>query len=80
MLFHDEIIYCDGKLVGRVTSGAYGYSVEKPLGMGYLESKNPILWEYIPNGNYQIDVAGELVSAKLSLTPFFDPKNARIRN
>lgn len=79
-LFHDEIIYCDGKLVGRVTSGAYGYSVEKPLGMGYLESKNPILWEYIPNGNYQIDVAGELVSAKLSLTPFFDPKNARIRN
>jgi aminomethyltransferase len=35
---HDMPIEKDGRVVGRVTSGTFGPSLEKPIGMGYVET------------------------------------------
>src|SRR6185369_394190 len=36
LLLGDEPIYRDGALVGRITSGAYGHTLGRSVGMGYV--------------------------------------------
>ena len=78
LIFHDETIYLDNRIVGRVSSGAYSYYYEKPMGMGYIEIDKPSSWEDVPKGNYEVDFAGQRVPIRISLLPFFDPKGERI--
>jgi 4-methylaminobutanoate oxidase (formaldehyde-forming) len=58
LLFHDEPIYGDGKVVGRITSGAFGHTLGRAVGLGYVEESGPIR-------NYEIDIAGERVPASV---------------
>src|SRR5881296_1766540 len=37
LLYHDEPIWRDGTLVGRITSGAYGHTIGRAIGLGYVE-------------------------------------------
>lgn len=48
--FGSETIRCDGKIVGRVTTGAFGYTVGKSIALGYL----PI--GYAEKENFEIKV------------------------
>ena len=71
LLYHNEPIWCDGKLVGRTTSGMFGHTVGKSLALGYV----PVEKE----GRYEIEVAGERISAEATLKPFYDQTGARTR-
>ena len=42
LLLHDEPIYCDGKIVGRTTSGNYSFNFEKNMSFGYLNLVSPL--------------------------------------
>ena len=79
LMFHDETIYLDGRVKGRITSGAFGYSFDRPVGMGYLLSEHPRRWETLDAGTCEVDIAGERVPATLSLTPFYNPAGERLR-
>ncbi len=80
LLFHDETIYLDGAVAGIVTSGAFGYAFERSVGMGYLENCPAIDADEMAANYYEVDLAGELVPARLSLQPFYDPKGERLRS
>ena len=75
LLYHNEPIWRDGVLVGRITSGMYGHFVGKSLGMGYVSTGHE--WQA---GVYEVEVAGERVAADVQLSPFYDPKSARVRS
>jgi 4-methylaminobutanoate oxidase (formaldehyde-forming) len=76
LLYHNEPIWRDGVLVGRITSGMFGHT----LGMGYVRSGNgPIDAGYVNAGRYEIGVAGERIPATASLKPFYDPSGQRVR-
>jgi glycine cleavage system aminomethyltransferase T/glycine/D-amino acid oxidase-like deaminating enzyme len=80
LLYHNEPIWRDGVLVGRVTSGMFGHTLGKPLGMGYVENaKGPADQSFVESGRYEIEVAGENIPAQASLRPFYDPSNLRVR-
>ncbi len=80
LLHHNEPIWRDGLIVGRITSGMYGHTVDAPLGMGYVESGEEITdADYVLSGTYEIEVACERVPADVSLRPFYDPSGGRIR-
>ena len=38
LMYHNEPIWRDGVLVGRITSGMFGHTVDAPLGMGYVSA------------------------------------------
>lgn len=81
LLYHNEPIFRDGQLVGRITSGMYGHTVGASLGLGYVgEPAVKISPEFISAGRFEIEVAGERVSAKASLRPFYDPTNRRVKD
>jgi len=80
LLYHNEPIWRDGVIVGRITSGMFGHALGKSLGMGYVEHGTPEAAARLLEGVYQIEVAGERIVADVSLQPFYDPKSTRIKN
>ena len=64
----------DGKIIGWVAAGGYGYSVEKSIIYAYL----PV--EYAKVGTeLQVEFLGEQVGAVVAQSPLWDPKGERIR-
>ncbi|MBL8058609.1 MAG: FAD-dependent oxidoreductase [Anaerolineales bacterium] len=79
LLYHNEPIWRDGRIVGHITSGMFGHTVGAALGLGYLHHDEPITPEWVAAGRYEIEVATERVPARASLQPFYDPAGRRIR-
>ena len=80
LLYHNEPIWRDGELVGKLSSGMFGHTVGAPLGLGYAANRGePVSDDWIASGHYQIEVAAERVPARVSLRPFYDPAGARVR-
>jgi 4-methylaminobutanoate oxidase (formaldehyde-forming) len=80
LLYHNEPIWRDGAIVGRISSGMFGHFVGKSLGMGYVQCQTQgEAPEAILQGRYEIEVAGVKFSAQPSLAPWYDPTSARIK-
>ena len=79
LLFGEEPIFRNGQRVGYLRSGNYGHTLGGAMGFGYVESEDGITPADIREGLFQIQVAGELVPAKASLRPMYDPKGERVR-
>ncbi|MEO1285270.1 MAG: aminomethyltransferase family protein, partial [Pseudomonadota bacterium] len=69
-----EPIFFDGEGVGRVTSGAYGYSVEMSLAMGYVKAGTAKAGDEV-----DVMVLGQPHKARVLAEPPFDPKGERLR-
>ena len=82
LLYHNEPIWRDGVIVGSITSGMYGHSVDASLGMGWVSRTDGGLADrdYVLGGTYEIEVADERVPAKVSLEPWYDPKSTRVHS
>jgi len=59
--------------VGRVTSGGYGYTVEKSIAYAYLPSEHGVGTEVA------VEIFGEWVPGVVAEEPLFDPEGERIR-
>jgi 4-methylaminobutanoate oxidase (formaldehyde-forming) len=60
-------------VVGRVTSGGYGYSIEASIAYAYLPA------DVVPNTAVRIDLFGRWVPATVAKEPMFDPDGSRVR-
>lgn len=80
LLYGDEVIYRDGKLVGYLQTGAYGFTLGGAMGMGFVNHEEDASVKFINSGSYEIDIAGDRYPAKASLRPMYDPLNERVRS
>ena len=79
MLYHHEPILRDGVIVGHLTSGNYGHTLGGSVGLGYVEVEEDVTRDYLESGSFTIDVAGDHIPAKASLSALYDPKAERMR-
>jgi 4-methylaminobutanoate oxidase (formaldehyde-forming) len=79
LLYHNEPILRDGRVVGRISSGAYGHWLGGAVGLGYVPCRPGETAEELLAGSYAVDVAGTVVGAEASLRPLHDPTGARLR-
>jgi glycine cleavage system T protein len=80
LLYHNEPIWRDGELVGKVSSGMFGHTVGAALGLGYVANRGePVTDDWIASGHYEIEVAAERVPARVSLRSFYDPASRRVK-
>lgn len=70
-----EPVRIDGELVGRVTSGGYGYTVGRSIAFAYL----PVASAQ-PGGALEIDIFGEWVTGSVAADVLYDPSGARTRS
>jgi 4-methylaminobutanoate oxidase (formaldehyde-forming) len=80
ILLHDEPIFRDGELVGMTTSGSFGYTLGRSVGMGYVDMPDGADKAWFEGASYKIELGGDQFSAKASVRPFYDPANERIRS
>ena len=79
LLYHNEPIWRDGKRVGYVSSGMFGHTVGRAIGLGFVNNPAGCTAEFVLSGNYEIEVARERFPAKAYLKPVYDPKSERIK-
>ena len=79
LLHHEEPVWAGGRIVGSVTSGAYGHRVGAPLGMGYLHHEGGVTQDWLDSLDLEIEVAWERVPARAQLRAWYDPRNERVR-
>ncbi|WP_425099908.1 GcvT family protein [Tropicibacter sp. S64] len=78
MLYHNEPILRDGKIVGQLTSGGYGHTLGGAVGLGYVPCTGESAEDVLAS-DYEIDVAGRRVKAMAALRPMYDPKGEKVR-
>ena len=71
--FGGEPVFSNNQLVGYITSGGYGYRIDKNLALGYLGS------EHLNDDEFEIEMVGKRFSAKKIARSPFDPENKRMR-
>ncbi|MBC6437591.1 MAG: FAD-dependent oxidoreductase [Rhodobacteraceae bacterium] len=79
LTFGKEPIMRNGKVVGRLTSASYGWSVGGAIGMGYVTRQDGQPVKNLADAAYEILVAGRRVKADASLRALYDPGTARVR-
>jgi 4-methylaminobutanoate oxidase (formaldehyde-forming) len=79
VLLGRETIFRDGRQVGWLTSGGYGYSVTKNIGYGYVRNADGVPTDWLLAGRYDLEVATERVPAQIHLAPLYDPRMERIK-
>jgi glycine cleavage system aminomethyltransferase T/glycine/D-amino acid oxidase-like deaminating enzyme len=69
----NEPVRVGGEIVGRVTSGGYGYTVQRSIAYAYvpgeIELGTPV----------EVDVFGRWVAGEVAREPLLDPKGERVR-
>jgi 4-methylaminobutanoate oxidase (formaldehyde-forming) len=77
LLFHDEPVYRDGELVGRVASAQYGHTLGGAVALAWIEAPELVDRAWFSAGIYEVEVAGRRFAAHASLSPLYDPKSER---
>jgi len=79
VLLGRETIFRDGERVGYLTSGGFGHTLNRPVGYGYVRNAEGVTEEHLLSGEYQLEIAQEIVRAQLHLSPPYDPGNRRVK-
>ena len=79
VLLGRETIYRGGQRVGWLTSGGWGYTVEKNIGYGYVRNGDGVDADYLAQGAYQLEVATRRVPCTFQPRPLYDPKMERVK-
>jgi 4-methylaminobutanoate oxidase (formaldehyde-forming) len=74
LLYGGEPVYAEDRMVGRVRSGGYGYTVGQNIGLAYL----PLA--FAEKGiRLEVEVFGERVEAEVAADVLYDPRGLRLR-
>lgn len=78
-LFHAEVVRRNGVAVGYVRAGSYGFTLGGAVGLFMIEASEPVNADYIAEGKWEVEIAGNIYPAEVSLHPFYDPEMKRIK-
>jgi 4-methylaminobutanoate oxidase (formaldehyde-forming) len=69
----NEPVRVAGEILGRVTSGGYGYTIERSIAYAYLPADVAI------GAEVEVDIFGQWISGEVTKEPLLDPKGERVR-
>jgi len=79
LLFHAEVVRRNGKTVGYVRSGSYGFTLGGAVGLFMIDAGVSINGDYIAEGKWEVEIAGKIYPAEVSLRPLYDPEMKKIK-
>jgi 4-methylaminobutanoate oxidase (formaldehyde-forming) len=71
----NEPVRVDGEVVGRVTSGGYGFTVERSIAYAYLPPERAAI-----GTRADVEVFGRWVGCEVVAEPLYDPAGERLRS
>jgi glycine cleavage system aminomethyltransferase T/glycine/D-amino acid oxidase-like deaminating enzyme len=80
LMFHAELVRRGGLEVGYIRAASYGWTLGGAVGLAMVESGGvPIDQDWLDDGEWTVQIGDRIVPARVSLRPFYDPANKRIR-
>jgi 4-methylaminobutanoate oxidase (formaldehyde-forming) len=80
MLFHAEVVRRNGVEVGYLRSASYGHTLGGSVGLAMVDGGGePVTPEWIKGAEWTVQVGNEVVPARVSLAPLYDPRSERTR-
>jgi glycine cleavage system aminomethyltransferase T len=83
LLHHAEVVHRSGRPIGYVRAGSYGHTLAASVGLAMvalLPGEQGVLDQgWLDTGRWEVDVAGQLQPACVSLRPLYDPRSERVR-
>lgn len=74
VIYGGEAVTLDGRVISRVRSGGYGYSIGKNIALCYLPNELAELGTTVA-----LEIFGEQVPAVVSPDPLYDPRGEKLR-
>jgi glycine cleavage system aminomethyltransferase T/glycine/D-amino acid oxidase-like deaminating enzyme len=78
-LIHNEPIWRDGEIVGHVTSGDWGFRLSAMVGLATVRRNAGVSKEWMSEGGFEVQIAGEMYPLTIQLMPFYDPQGKLMR-
>lgn len=78
-LIHNEPIWKNGAIVGHVTSGEWGFRLERMIGLASLKNPEGVSKAWIDDGGFEVQIAGQMYPINAQLAPFYDPEGKIMR-
>ena len=72
-LIQNEPIWKHGKIVGHVTSGDWGFRLKAMVGLASLERAGGVGSDWLAEGGFTVQIAGQMHDLTVQLKPFYDP-------
>jgi glycine cleavage system aminomethyltransferase T len=73
-LYGGEAVYADRRILSRVRSGGYGYTIKRNIAYAYLPSELSKVGTRL-----EVEIFDQRLGAEVTPTVLFDPKNERLR-
>jgi glycine cleavage system aminomethyltransferase T len=71
----EEPVRVAGEITGRVTSGGFGYTVERSIAYAYLPPEHAEAGRAV-----EVEIFGDWIPGRVSDEPLFDPRGERVRS
>ena len=79
MMFHAEILHRNGIPVADIRAASYGHTLGGAVGLAMVEAEEAIDRAWLEDGAWEVDIAGTLYPAVVSLRPMYDPAMERVK-
>ncbi|MDI9313153.1 MAG: FAD-dependent oxidoreductase [Hydrotalea sp.] len=83
LCYHEEAIVMQGKpdqMVGMVTSGAWGYRLNKSIGMGYVTNKDGVSDDWLKQQKLAVVIGDQEHGITAQIDALYDPSNQKIKS
>ncbi|MXW76447.1 MAG: FAD-dependent oxidoreductase [Acidimicrobiaceae bacterium] len=77
LTYHDEPLYRDGVVVGRISSSMWSATQNRCCAMGYVTHHEAVTKDWLDSGSWETNIASRRVPVSTSIRSWFDPQNQR---
>ncbi len=78
LTYHDEPIYRDGVVLGRISSSMWSATQNRCCAMGYVTHDEAVTKDWLDAGSWEVNIGGRRVPASTSIRSWYDPRNERV--
>ena len=75
---HDSVFV--SQYVFAIIVEAATQAINRSIGYGYVRRPEGVTADFVRSGSYELEVGGDRIAAEVSLQPFYDPTNARVKS
>ena len=81
LLHHGEVLWRNGTPICDIRAASYGHTLGGAIGLAMLESRDEgIKKSFIADGQWEVEIANQKYPCQVSLAPFYDPKNLKVKD
>uniref|UniRef100_A0A7S3L292 FAD dependent oxidoreductase domain-containing protein n=1 Tax=Amphora coffeiformis TaxID=265554 RepID=A0A7S3L292_9STRA len=81
LMHHGEVLWRNGTPICDIRAASYGHTLGGAVGLAMLEGQDEgIKKSFIADAEWEVEIANQRYACEVSLAPFYDPKNSKVKD